>query len=101
MTIRLDENNIVKFLHNFNKKHIRQGKHSNYRCKQRKIPFDDIILFLTLKFPVYIEQQGNKKFALVYHYRDEYYIYIVIAVKDKFINMVTQYMFNRSKKEMY
>ena len=98
MTIRLDENNIINFLHNFNKKHIREGKHSNYRSKQRKILFDDIIMFLTLEFPVQIEQQETKKFALIYHYHGEYYIYIVIAIKDKFINIVTQYMFNRSKK---
>ena len=98
MTNRLDKNNIINFLHNFNRKHIRQGKHSNYRSKERKIPFDEVVFFLTQNFPVKIEQQGTKKFALTYHYWGEYYIYIVIAVKDKFIIMVTQYKFNRSKK---
>ena len=69
MTIRLNENNIINFLHNFNEKHIRESKHSNYRSKHRKILFHDIIKFLTRNFPIHIEQQGTKKFALTYHYQ--------------------------------
>ena len=60
MTIRLDEENIVNFLHNFNKKHIRQGKHSNYRRKERQISFNEIIIFLTKKSPIHIEKQETK-----------------------------------------
>jgi len=99
MTIRLDENNIIDFLHNFNEKHIRESKHSNYRSKHRKILFQRVRKLLTQEFPIYIKQQGTKKFALRYHYHEEYYIFIVIAVKDKFINMVTQYLFKRSNKK--
>ena len=98
MTRRLDESNIIVYLHNFDEKHIRQGNHSNKRRKDWEFSFKEIINYLKDEFPVDIEQQGTKKFALTYNYNDKYYFYIVIALKDKFINILTQY---KIKKERY
>ena len=98
MTTRIDENNIVDYLHNFNKKHIRQTKHSNTKRKDRKFPIEFIIITLTEKYPIIIKQKKNKKFALVYPYTQEYNLNIVISIKDKYINIVTQYIFNKKRK---
>lgn len=97
MTMRFDENNIVDYLHNFNKNCIRQSKHSNFRHKEREIFFEDTNKFLNEKIPIFIEQQEPKKFALIYDYDDNHNFYIVIAVKDKFINIVTQYISNKEE----
>ena len=96
--MRFDENNIVDYLHNFNKNRIRQGKHSNSRRKRRKFPVELIIELISEKFPLYIEQQETKLFAMTYHYNENYNIYMVLAIKDKFINLVTQHKI--SKKEL-
>jgi len=93
MTIRLDENNIVEYLHNFNKKHIRQTKHSNRKLKVRKFSFEVIIKLITEETPVNIKQEESKKFALIYSYDEKQDIRIVIAIKDKFINIVTQHIY--------
>lgn len=95
MTRRLDKRNIVGFLHNFDKNQLRQTKHSNLKCKSREISFDYIIRCIIKEYPINIEQQEAKKFALTYDYNYEYNIYIVISIKDKFINVVTQYIFNK------
>jgi len=44
-----------------------------------------------------LEQQGVKKFALTYDYDDKYYFCIVIALKDKYINIATQYKFDKKR----
>ncbi|KZX14511.1 hypothetical protein MBCUT_20830 [Methanobrevibacter cuticularis] len=95
MTIRLDENNIIDFLHGCNKNQLRQTKHSNKRRKFRQILFDDICRLIIEESPINIEQEGSKKFDLTYDYNEEYNIYIVLAIKDKFINIVTQYIINK------
>ena len=95
MTMRFNEKNIVDYLHNFNKNCIRQSKHSNFRHKERELFFKDTNKFLSEKSPIIIEQQGSKKFALTYNYDNKHNFYIVIAVKDKFINIVTQYIIDK------
>jgi len=95
MTKRLDTNNIIDYLHNFNKNCLRQTKHSNIQLKKRKLSFNNVCKLLNERTPVKIEQQQNKKFSLTYDYDDKYNICIVIAIKDKFINIVTQH---RDKK---
>jgi len=95
MTTRFDENNIVDYLHNFNEKCIRQGNHSNERRKEWKFSFDEITNFLKEESPIDIQQQGTKKFALKYYYNDIYDFFIVISLKDKFINILTQYKTKR------
>ncbi len=101
MTIRLNEHNIVDYLHNFNKNCIRQSIHSNVRHKERKLFFKDTSKFLNEEFPVIVEKQGHKKFALTYDYDEKHNFYIVIAVKDKFINIVTQYIIDKDRSFEY
>ena len=48
-----------------------------------------------------LEQQGVKKFALTYDYDDKYNFCIVIALKDKYINIVTQYKFDKKRGNKY
>lgn len=60
--------------------------------------FLNILFFFRILF--IIEQQGSKKFALTYDYDDKHYILIVIAIKDKFINIVTQHIFNKKGEKM-
>jgi len=95
MTMRFDKNNIVDYLHNFNKNCIRQSKHSNVRHKQRELFFEDTNKFLSEEIPTSIEQQDSKKFSLTYDYDDKHNFYIVIAIKDKFINIVTQHIIDK------
>ena len=98
MTMRFDENNIVDYLHNFNKNCIRQSKHSNFRHKERELFFEDTNKFLSEKIPIIIKQQDSKKFALTYAYDTKHNFYIVIAIKDKFINIVTQYIIDKEEE---
>ena len=93
--MRFDENNIVDYLHNFNKNCIRQSKHSNFRHKERELFFEDTNRLLSEEIPINIEKQNSKKFALTYNYDNKHNFYIVIAVKDKFINIVTQYIIDK------
>ena len=88
MTTRLNENNIVDYLQNFNKNRIRPTNHSNERCRERNFSIDDIIDIITKENPIYIDQQESKKFALIYEYGNNY-IKVVIAIKDKFIDIPT------------
>jgi len=97
MTIRLNENNIIDYLRNFNKNHIRQSKHSNSRRKRREFPVELIIELISKKSPIHIEQQETKLFALTYPYTEDYNIYIVVAIKDKFINLVTQHKISKER----
>ncbi|MCL2115540.1 MAG: hypothetical protein FWH29_04890 [Methanobrevibacter sp.] len=93
MTIRLNEYNIVDYLHSFNKKHIRQTKHSNRKLKTRKFSFELIIKLITEETPLDIKKEESKKFALVYKYKEQYNLRIIVAIKDKYINIVTQHLY--------
>ena len=95
MTVRFDEKNVVEYLHNFNKNRIRQSKHSKFRHKERELFFKDTSRFLSEKIPIIVDQQNSKKFALTYDYDDKHNFYIVISLKDKFINVVTQYIIDK------
>lgn len=91
MTIRLDEENIINYIKSFKKCQIRQTRHANSKIKNRDISFDDIIDALLMKTPIKIEQQESKKFLFVYNYTITHDLYIIVGIKDKFINIVTQY----------
>ena len=56
MTKRLDTNNIIDYLHNFNKNCLRQTKHSNIQLKKRKLSFNNVCKLLNERTPVKIEQ---------------------------------------------
>ena len=51
MTRRLDESNIVDYLHNFKKSCIRQTKHSTFQHKDRELYFKDSNKLLNEKEP--------------------------------------------------
>lgn len=92
MTNRFDEGNIVEYLHNFKKEHIRRNQRYNDKIKKRNFSHDEIVEFLTEKEPLLIEQQESKKFALFYdynNYNNNHIIKIIIVLKDKFINLPT------------
>lgn len=89
MTTRFDGNNILYFLHNFNKEHIRGNQKYNIKIKKRKFTHDEITKFLTEKNPLLIQQQESKKFALIYDYNEKYAIKIVVVIKDKYIDLPT------------
>ncbi|MBF4469215.1 MAG: hypothetical protein ISP01_07390 [Methanobrevibacter arboriphilus] len=95
MTNRITSENIVDYLHNFNENHFREGRHSSRRRKLRHIEFEKIKVKLKTEMPIDIEQQEIKKFALTYYFNENYNIYIVIALKDKFINIVTQHIISK------
>lgn len=97
MTTRIDETNLVDYLRNFNRKRIRQSTHSNYRRKTRKIPLEEIINFLKKENPILIREQETNEFALTYYYSEKYVMYIIIALKGKYINIVTQYIFDNKR----
>jgi len=65
MTTRFDERNILYFLHNFNKDHIRCNQKYNIKIKKRKFTHEEITKFLTEKDPFLVQQQESKKFALL------------------------------------
>ena len=101
MTTRFDENNIVYFLHNFNKEHIRCNPKYNIKIKKRKFTHNEIIKFLTEKSPLIIQQQEPKKFALFYDYNEKYDIKIVVVIKDKYIDLPTTHQVKkRSLKKL-
>jgi len=95
MTLRIKENNIIKHLKKFNKNQIRETQHSKCKKKIRKVSFEKIVDLLLNESPIKIEQQENKKFALTYKYNEQYNLFIVISLKDKFINIVTLYPFTK------
>ncbi|MCL2156523.1 MAG: hypothetical protein FWH54_00690 [Methanobrevibacter sp.] len=101
MTRRFDEKNIVDYLNNFNKNCIRPSKHSIFRHKERKLVLKDTIKFLTEKNPKIIKQYGSKEFSLIYDYDDKHCYHIVIAIKDKFINIETQYKLDKKRRLKY
>ena len=82
MTKRFDKDNIIDYLHNFNKNCLRETIHSNLRHKERIVLYEETEKFLFEKKPIIIDQQDSKKFALIYEYDDTYNIKIVIALKD-------------------
>jgi hypothetical protein len=82
MTQRFNENNIVDYLHNFNKNCTRPNKHSIFRYKERKLLLKDTNNFLTEKNPKIIKQCESKEFSLIYDYDNKHYYYIIIAIKD-------------------
>lgn len=84
---RLDKDNIIEYIQSFNKKQIRQTRHSNSKTKNRRMSFEDITRLLLIEKPVMMEQQEFKKFLLVYEYDEIYDGYIVISIKDKFIKI--------------
>jgi len=96
MTIRFDESNIVFFLHNFNKEHIRCNQKYNIKIKKRKFTHEEITKFLAEKDPFLIQQQESKKFALVYDYDEKHDIKIVIAIKGKYIDLPTAHPIKKS-----
>jgi len=100
MTNRFNEKNILDYLHSFDKRHIRQTKHSANKRKEREFPIEFIIKTLKEKHPLDIKQQENKKFALSYHINEKYNLLIVISLKDKFINIVTQYIYLKKKRKI-
>jgi len=97
MTIRLDKTNIIKYLKTFKESQIRISKHSNLKRKERLLTCEDIYRFILHETPYLIKQEGTKEFELTYKYDDEHCFFIVIAIKDKFINIVTQYKYNKRK----
>ena len=66
----------------------------------KKIPWHIIVDVITKQTPINIERQDNKKFGLTYPYplKKEYDIYIVILIKDKFINVATQFITNKKRR---
>jgi ABC-type microcin C transport system permease subunit YejE len=88
MTNRFDEDNILDYLHSFNKNHIRPTNHAHIRFKQRNFSLDELSEIITKEKPVCVKQQGSKKFSLIYEY-DDNNVNIVVAIKDKFINIPT------------
>lgn len=99
MTARFNENNIVEYLHNFKKDHIRQNPKYNDKIKKRKFSHEKIIKFLIEEEPLLIEQQESKKFALFYDYNNNYIIKIIIVIKDKFINLPTTHPIRKDRFE--
>ncbi|RBQ23688.1 hypothetical protein ALNOE001_07530 [Candidatus Methanobinarius endosymbioticus] len=88
MTMRFDEDDIVKYLLNFNKNHIIPTNHSKMRNRQRNFSLNELIEIIKTEKPIYIQQQEFKKFSLIYEYENEK-IKRVIVIKDKFINIAT------------
>jgi len=55
MTTRFDGNNIIAYLHNFDKNHIRQNEHYNIRSEERKFSHEEILKFITKEIPLFID----------------------------------------------
>ena len=66
MTKRFDENNIIDYINNFNKKHIRNTKHSKLRLSNlSEFSFEDIIKIIKEDESLNIEKQVQKNFTLI------------------------------------
>ena len=97
MTQRINENKILEYLKKFNKKKIRETKHSNCKQKVRNVSFNDITYLLLNETPFNIVQQESKKFALSYNFNEKYNLVIVIALKDKFIKYCNSISIHKNK----
>ena len=106
MTKRWNEEEIISFLKSIKKEQVRLTKHAKDMLDResnpdKKIPWNIIVDLITKQTPVNIEKQDTKKFGLTYHYpiKDKYDIYIVILIKDKFINVATQFITNKKRRK--
>lgn len=96
----------VCFLKNTKKEHVRLTKHARNMLDRennpdKRIPWNVIVDLIVKQKPINIEKQDNKKFGLTYPYplKDNYDIYIVILIKDKFINVATEFITNKKKEK--
>lgn len=68
MTIRLDEENIIKYIQSFNQCQIRRTRHSSSKTNDLKIPFEEISKLVLVEKPTMIKKHKTKKISFNLYY---------------------------------
>ncbi|MGL6297709.1 MAG: hypothetical protein ACRC1M_00940 [Methanobacteriaceae archaeon] len=104
MTKRWTIDEVEKFIKGLKKEQIKFTLHGKHRLNRDEFiePLSrDIIINKIIKSnPVLIINQYNNKYASIYEY-DGVFLFVVFSIKDKHINIITLYIINKLKKELF